>query len=200
MDTLVLPARSTAGLPPAVVGPNAVIQLAAALREAGGEAAALDVFSVANAIDVLDEPPGEMVDERIPRRLFAAVLALWPSGEAAALLHDAGERTADYLLANRIPRPAQALLKILPEALASRALLAAIGRNAWTFAGSGRCTTSHRGKAVIEIKDNPLATPHCSWHAGVFERLFGVLVHTRPEVSHPSCCAAGDPVCRFEIA
>jgi divinyl protochlorophyllide a 8-vinyl-reductase len=182
------------------VGPNAVIQLAAALRATGGEAAALDVFSVAGVIDALDEPPGEMVDEAIPRRLFAAVLSLWPAAEAAAVLHDAGLRTAGYLLANRIPRPAQAILKLMPAPLASRALLAAVAKNAWTFAGSGTCTTSHPRAAVIEIKDNPLAVPHCSWHAGVFEGLFGALVRARPVIRHPSCCAAGDPVCRFEIA
>jgi divinyl protochlorophyllide a 8-vinyl-reductase len=183
-----------------VVGPNAVIQLAAALRARGGDAAALDVFAYAHAIEVLDEPPGEMVDERIPRRLFGAVIALYRAEEAAAVLQDAGERTADYLLANRIPGPAQAVLKVLPRPLASRALLAAIGKNAWTFAGSGRCTTSHPGRAVIEINDNPLATPHCAWHAGVFGRLFGALVTPHPTIRHPSCCAAGDPVCRFEIA
>jgi len=199
MATLALAAPGHSARP-AVVGPNAVIQLAAALRAAAGEGATLDVFSVANAVHVLDEPPGEMVDEAIPRRLFAATLSLLPGDEAAAILRDAGTRTADYLLANRIPRPVQALLKVMPDPLAARLLLAAIGKNAWTFAGSGTCTTSHPGRAVIEIKDNPLATPHCSWHAGVFARLFGALVHARPAIRHPSCCAAGDPVCRFEIA
>jgi divinyl protochlorophyllide a 8-vinyl-reductase len=140
-----------------------------------------------------------MVDERIPRRLFAALTTMWPRAEASAVLHDAGRRTADYLLANRIPGPAQRVLRLLPAPLASRALLAAIGKNAWTFAGSGACTTSHPGKAVIEIKDNPLAVPDCPWHAGVFEGLFSALVHARPVVAHPRCCAAGDTVCRFEI-
>lgn len=199
MSTLALHAGHYPGRA-AVVGPNAVIQLAAALRAAAGEGTTLDVFATAHAVDVLDEPPGEMVDERIPRRLFAATLSLLPACEAAAILHDAGRRTADYLLANRIPRPVQRLLRILPDPFAARLLLAAIARNAWTFAGSGSCATSHHGRAVIEIKDNPLATPHCSWHAGVFERLFGVLVHEAPAIRHPSCCAAGDPVCRFEIA
>jgi len=184
---------------PAMVGPNAVIQLAKALRTAGGEAAALDVFCLAHATAALVDPPDAMVDERIPRRLFSALVTAWPRQEAADVLRDAGRRTAWYLLANRIPAPAQRLLRVLPAPLASRALLSAIARNAWTFAGSGHCTTSHRGRAVIEIKDNPLAVPDCPWHAGVFEGLFGALVHPRPTVAHPYCCAKGDTLCRFEI-
>ena len=132
MDTLTPPARMhgaaphAAPTPDAVVGPNAVVQLAAALRAAGGEAAALSAFDAACADGLLDTPPDAMVDEGIPRRLFAVVTDTWPAVEAAAILGDAGERTADYLLANRIPRTAQTLLRRLPAPLSARALLAAI--------------------------------------------------------------------------
>jgi divinyl protochlorophyllide a 8-vinyl-reductase len=52
---------------------------------------------------------------------------------AAEVARDAGLRTADYLLANRIPKPVQVLLKHLPAPLAARVLLSAIRRHAWTF-------------------------------------------------------------------
>jgi divinyl protochlorophyllide a 8-vinyl-reductase len=44
---------------------------------------------------------------------------------------DAGHRTADYRLANRIPGPVQWALKPLPPALASRILLSAIAKHAF---------------------------------------------------------------------
>ena len=75
------------------------------------------------------------------------------------------------------------MLEALPASLASRQLLSAIARHAWTFAGSGRYA----------------AGPVCHWHAGVFETLFRTLVHPRSRARETACCAAGAPACRFEI-
>ena len=114
---------------------------------------------------------------------------------------EAGTRTAAYVLANRIPKAAQALLKSLPAPLAGPLLLKAIARNAWTFAGSGRVRTAARGRRfVVEIAANPLAMPGCVWHLAVFEGLFSALVAPRVSVSHPLCCHDGAALCRFEIA
>ncbi len=192
------------------VGPNAVIQLAGALRDSLGAQAARELFGNAGLQRFLIEPPGEMVDEVLAARLFGCVFADLPAVTAAAVAAEAGTRTADYILANRIPTPAQSVLRALPPALAGPLLLAAIAKNAWTFAGSGTLRTDNaRGRSgsgksgplwVIEITDNPLAMPGCAWHSAVFRRLFEVLVDPAVAVCHPACCHAGAEACRFEIA
>ena len=195
--------------PASRVGPNAVIQLAGALRDRLGQQAAEDLFRHAGLPHFLIEPPGNMVDEALAARLFECLFARLPATTAAVIAAEAGTRTADYILANRIPTLAQRVLSALPPALAGPLLLAAIAKNAWTFAGSGRVRTdSIRGKGasstsgplwVIEITDNPLAMPGCVWHSAVFRRLFETLVSPAIAVRHPDCCHAGAPCCRFEI-
>ncbi len=182
------------------VGPNAVIQLERALTDLYGRSVALRVFDAAGFRLLLDAPPEELIDETVPAALFHAVLRELPAGDATRALRTAGEWTADYVLANRIPGPARMLLRLLPARRAGPLLLQAIERHAWTFAGSGACRSGTRPGYVIEIAGNPLATPGCDWHQAVFARLFGVLVARGTRVSHPQCCAAGASVCRFEIA
>jgi len=199
-----------ANQPASRVGPNAVIQLAGALRDRLGQHATEDLFRHAGLQHFLIDPPGGMVAERLAARLFECLFADLPAATAAAVAAEAGTRTADYILANRIPTLAQSVLRALPPALAGPLLLAAIAKNAWTFAGSGRVRIdSARGKSgnsrggpcwVIEIADNPLAMPGCAWHGAVFRRLFEVLVSPAVAVRHPACCHAGAVACRFEIA
>lgn len=197
-DELTRPAEADAGEPR--VGPNAITQIAAALRAEHGEAEARRVFDAAGLIPLLDSPPAAMTRQSAAAALHGALREAMPEDEADRIAALAGARTADYLLANRIPRPAQWLLKALPARLAAPVLLTAIRRNAWTFAGSGKVSTRHGGgRAVIEILDNPLATPGCPWHQAVFARLFRTLVAPRAEVSHPACCARGALFCRYEI-
>lgn len=179
---------------PALVGPNAVIQVAAALRALRGEAAAAQVFAAAGLSQMLAAPPQSMTEERAVAALHRAVAEMAP--EAAG---EAGARTADYLLANRIPAPAQRLLRALPRPLAARLLLAAIRRNAWTFAGSGAVSVAGWGRPVIAIADNPLSVPGCPWHRGVFQRLFRALVDPGATVRVTACCAEGAAACRFEV-
>jgi len=184
---------------PGRVGPNAVIRLGEALRDRHGEARASAVFDRAGLGSILVEPPAEMVDERAAAGLFDALFAALPGDEAVAIAADAGKRTADYVLAHRIPRPAQAVLRILPPPLAARMLLRAIASSAWTFAGSGVFRARAGSPNVVEIAANPLAMPGCAWHVAVFERLFRALVSPRSTVRHTRCCDAGAPACRFEI-
>jgi len=182
------------------VGPNAILQVAAALRAAGGEAEARRVFEAAGLLPLLAAPPTAMTRQSAAAALHLALRDALPEAAAERIQADAGRRTADYLLANRIPRPAQWLLKALPGRLAAPILLKSIRANAWTFAGSGRVTAAWDGRrARIEILDNPLATPGCPWHVAVFERLFRNLVDARTQVAHPACCARGALHCRFEI-
>lgn len=176
-----------------------MIQLEAALRARLGEPAVRSVFLRAGHPNLLRTAPAEMVDELTARELFDATCELLPAGVASEVLADAGRRTAEYLLENRIPRPAQALLKALPPFVSGRLLLAAIRRNAWTFAGSGVFSARAGRPSVIEIAGNPLAVPGCVWHVAVIERLFRALVAPQTDVGHPRCCRAGEPACRFEI-
>ncbi|MEO0821052.1 MAG: bacteriochlorophyll 4-vinyl reductase, partial [Pseudomonadota bacterium] len=186
----------------ALVGPNAVLQTAQALRAHGGEALAARIFAEAGLPALLAAPPEGMVPERVAADLHRALAASLPEAEAQAVARDAGRRTADYLLAHRIPRPAQWLLRALPGRLAARLLLAAIGRHAWTFAGSGRFegALGREGLVRIAIHANPLALPGGPWHAAVFERLFRALVSRESRVRSVASCADGHPACRFEIS
>lgn len=182
------------------VGPNAVLQLAAALRAAGGEAQARRVFAAADLLPLLATPPERMVDQRVATRLNGALRETLPRGAAERIAVDAGRRTADYLLAHRIPRPARWAMRALPPRPAARLLLRAMTANAWTYAGTGRVRAHAGDPCVLEIRGNPLAQPGgCPWHRGVIERLFRALVFSDAELRHTSCCADGACACRFEI-
>nr|AAP73429.1 4-vinyl protochlorophyllide reductase [Rubrivivax gelatinosus] len=98
-----------------------------------------------------------MVDEAEVRRLHGVLRESLGPAAAREIAHAAGVRTADYLLARRIPKPVQALLKVLPAPLAARVLLTAIGRNSWTFAGSGQFSYVFGRPCVLTIRDNPLS-------------------------------------------
>jgi divinyl protochlorophyllide a 8-vinyl-reductase len=183
----------------AKVGPNAVTQVAAALRAAGGDALAQHVFDAAQLTNALAAPPEKMIDQGLAARLHDTVRLTLPAKDAAQIAADAGTRTADYLLANRIPKPAQWAMKVLPTRLSARILLKAMASNAWTYAGTGRVRIHAGDPCVLEIVDNPLAQPDCHWHVAVFERLFRALVAKGAVVRHTSCCAEGALACRFEI-
>mgnify|MGYP006273324255 CR=1 FL=1 len=181
------------------IGPNAVLQTAAALRAMGGEALAARVFGGAGLGAHLDAPPASMVDERVVARLFDRLGEALAPEAAAAIARDSGRRTAAYILANRIPRPAQRVLRLLPRGPSARLLLMAIRKNGWTFAGSGRVATRAGRPCRIEIADNPIAVPGCVWHVAVFEGPFRALVSPGTTVRETACCARGAPACRFEL-
>jgi divinyl protochlorophyllide a 8-vinyl-reductase len=154
----------------------------------------------------LQHPPAAMVDEGEVIRLHLALRDALGDATAEALGQEAGRRTADYLLAHRIPRPVQWLLRALPARLAAALLLRAIRRHAWTFAGSGRFSATAAGsRVVLSLANNPLCRgltldePGCRYYAGTFERLFQVLVHRQARVVETCCEACGASHCRFEV-
>ncbi len=188
----------------ALIGPNAVSQLRAALLDVR---AGRLVFEQAFCPDWWDSPPGRMVPEQKVARLHRTLRATLSTEMARQVMADAGRRTADYLLQARIPRLFQALLRWLPAPFAARLLLRAIASHAWTFAGSGRFSATVEGRrATIEIAANPLAAgessdaPICAWHGAVFQRLFSRLVCEGAEVREVACRACGGRVCRFEVS
>ncbi len=187
------------------IGPNAITRVADVLQARIGADDTSALFEHAGLAGYLLRPPQSMVDETEVRRLHGVLREDLGEAEARAVAHDAGLRTADYLLANRIPKPVQMLLKRLPARLAARVLLAAISRHAWTFAGSGRFAARVGRPVVLTLRNNPLcrslvtAAPACDYYAATFERLFRSLVHPRAEVREITCEACGDFECRFEI-
>jgi divinyl protochlorophyllide a 8-vinyl-reductase len=190
----------------AEIGPNAVTQLIAALAESAPMRQTASLFATAGVSDWLGAPPERMVDERPVARLHQTVRGTLAADQAVALLQRAGRLTADYLLHNRIPRPAQLLLKMLPRAWAARLLVTAIAAHAWTFVGSGQFSAGVRGRMVtIEIANNPLCAgesstlPVCVWHEAVLQRLFSLLVSRHTQVRETDCAAQQGDVCRFEV-
>lgn len=183
-----------------VIGPNTVLQTEAALTEAGGPALARRVFARAGLGDLLARRPEAMIDEALAKALFDALFAELPADAARDVAGRAGRLTGAYILAHRIPKPAQAVLKLLPARLAGPMLLKSIARHAWTFAGSGVCTVDTGPPVRLSITGNPIAMPGCVWHAGVLEVLFQTLVSSRARVRHTRCEHAGAQSCTFEVA
>jgi divinyl protochlorophyllide a 8-vinyl-reductase len=181
------------------VGPNAITQLAGVLSAFGGQPALQLVFNAAGLAHYVAAGPEAMIPQREAIAAHRALYAALPH-VAEALAYEAGLRTGDYLLAHRIPKLAQALLKLLPRAAAAAVLLKAIAAHAWTFAGSGRFSARRlTGGCVIEIAANPLATNPCAWHRGVFTRLFRALISPQARVTETACCGDGAPACVFEV-
>jgi len=183
------------------IGPNAVIQIAAATDRLDRDATRR-LFRAAGLQRYLDQPPAAMIPAAEAAALHRALSRVFDTAAARAIARDAGRRTADYLLANRIPKLAQRVLHLLPATLASRILLRAIARNAWTFTGGGSFAWTPGHPAVIELRGTPIARASgfgCDYYAATFERLFRVLVHRDAVVAETACEGAGDPSCRFEL-
>ncbi len=184
-----------------LIGPNAVLQLVPVIERAGGR----DLRDRLLAAAGIAEMPSEagLMPEMPAARLHRALREVTPD-LAPALSREAGRRTAGYILRHRIPAPAQWLLRALPAPLAAPLLARAIERHAWTFAGSGRFRRD--GATGFEIADNPMVAgevsdrPLCHWHAAVFETLYRRLVSPAATCREVACCAAGSPVCRFDLA
>jgi divinyl protochlorophyllide a 8-vinyl-reductase len=181
------------------VGPNAILQTLEALQALAGPQALTRVCAAAGMPGLPDDPPAAMIPAQDALRLHRAVAETLPASLAEAVARDAGRRTGDYILAHRIPAPARGLLWLMPGRLAGPALLTAIGRHAWTFAGAAEVTCLRRPELELVIRDNPLALPGCPWHRAVLARLFQRLVDPGMTVAHTACCAVGDPVCRFVL-
>lgn len=185
---------------PGLIGPNAVLQLLPVL----------DGITPGLAADLLRRaglrgPPCDhgLMAEGPAAALHREVRASRP--DAVEILSRAGQGTAAYILANRIPAAAKTALRCLPAALAARLLSRAIARHAWTFAGSGRfCVTGHH-PLTFDLADNPLIRgehgpdPLCHWHAAVFTGLFRALVSPDARFAETACAAQGARACRFVL-
>jgi divinyl protochlorophyllide a 8-vinyl-reductase len=146
-----------------------------------------------------------MIPDGDVARLHRAALEELGHDPAQDVGREAGRRTAEYLLANRIPRAAQAVLKALPARLALALLLRAIAKHAWTFAGAGRFAYAAGRVTTLTIEGGPVARqircdgPACAFYAETFQTLFRAVVSPRAVVSEVECEAAGATACRFEV-
>ena len=195
----------TAGPAIGRVGPNAILQLDVALARLAGGRTRDRVFARAGLLHHLANPPGHMVDEADVSAAYAALHAELGADGASAAARLAGKLTGDYLLARRIPEAARRLLAALPKPLAARALALAIGKNAWTFVGSGRMRLKLGRRIAFVLERCPLARdvraehPACDAYAATFERLYEVLVDPAARVVETACASAGAGACVFEV-
>ncbi len=196
------PSRTT---PPARIGPNAIIRLGEALEQHFGRDRLIQVFTTADLGQYIDAPPHDMVDEEEVSRLHHALRATMPGDAAAEVSQLAGSLTADYLLAHRIPRGAQRVLRALPASLAARALLSAIAQHSWTFSGSGIFTCKRAHPVEISItgcpicRDSASTGPVCHYYTATFHRLFATLVSSAARVVEIRCQANHCPSCTFQV-
>lgn len=184
------------------IGPNAILQLVEPVENTLGQDAMRRLLATAHA----SLPDGkDMVDESDVALIHQALYRLYPE-QAQDIARTAGEGTARYICANRIPAPARLILRLAPAKAGERLLTRAIAEHAWTFCGSGYLEV-HFGHTIrFELHNNPMQygvhskVPMCSWHAAVFQELFSSLLRRPYAASETSCCAMGSAVCSFEVA
>jgi divinyl protochlorophyllide a 8-vinyl-reductase len=189
---------------PGRIGPNAVIQTVRALEERCGSAEAARMLAGRPA-RWLAERPSAMVDERDFRDLVEAIGAAMPADEASAVLYRSGRLTGEYVLANRIPRIAQTLIRALRRGPGPAILLRAIGANAGTFGESGSYAYTAGGTPRVQIA-NPvlsaspeLAAAVCAYNRGAFEALFRGLIDAQASIVEEHCQATGGNTCTYRI-
>jgi divinyl protochlorophyllide a 8-vinyl-reductase len=189
----------------ALIGPNAIIQMAEALCARIGLEQTRALMDAVGQGAYLGQPPKSMVPQSEVAALHTQVFQALDLAAFRLVSADAGRRTGDYLLANRIPKPVQWLLKRLPDRMAARILTRAIAKHSWTFAGSGVFSFGWQPQLVYSIKGNPITAalhtqvPVCDYYAATFERIFRVLVNDEWRAVEYACEATGSEACLFEI-
>ncbi|NTV99896.1 MAG: bacteriochlorophyll 4-vinyl reductase [Oscillochloris sp.] len=188
----------------AKIGPNSIIQTIAALREAYAPDELPDLLA-GGAEQYLSQLPHEMIPESQFHALVELLTARLGVERAGAILYRSGERTADYVRANRIPAPIRTLLGLLPGPLSLRILLPAISKHAWTFAGSGQFTFSLGWMPTVSIgkpadrDTSGIAAVLCRYYCGAFTQMFRRLVSQRIVLQETSCQARGGNACVYQI-
>lgn len=188
---------------PALIGPNALWQLLPVLDRVGGRDLRDCLLAEAGIFHLPDRDSG-LIEETPVARLHQVMRRDLPD-LAPRLAWEAGKRTGDYILVNRIPRGAHGMLRVLPGWLGAPLLARAIAKHSWTFAGSGQFRVIGMHPPVFDLADNPVVRgersplPLCHWHAAVFERLFSRLLRADWRCVETTCCAMGAPACRFEM-
>lgn len=187
------------------IGPNAITRMAEAIEGTHGTGPLKQVFDGAGLLGYLHQSPGAMVPEQEVVHLHRSCRQVLGAERARALGAQAGRLTGEYLLGNRIPAAARWMLRRLPAGLAARALLAAVARHTWTFAGSGEFSARAGHPVRLRMGACPICrgaearVPLCDYYAATFEQLFRALVSPRAQARETACQATGAPACLFEI-
>lgn len=189
---------------PALIGPNAVLQMVDPMSRHLGHDVQHQLFVQAGYSSL---PSGDrMIAEDSVADLHQLLMRVADVATSAQIATEAGEATGRYILANRIPALAKRLLSILPSSIAGQLLSHAIEKHAWTFAGSGHFRIVSHRPLILSIGHNPLAgecdseLPQCHWHSAVFSTLFNTLAGNCWQVTETLCCGMGDEECRFIIS
>ena len=178
--------------------------MVAVLRARFGTARATAMLAQATG-RALEDMPTQMVDESEVRALVQTCLNTLGHRHTQAVLREAGQRTADYLRAHRIPRPVQWLVRILPARLGFVLLTRAMARHAWTFVGSGSFRVARPDPPELSIENCPLCrglhleSPVCDFYTGTFERLLAVLERRDTCVAQVESAASGGVSCRYVV-
>jgi divinyl protochlorophyllide a 8-vinyl-reductase len=183
------------------IGPNAIIQPVATLRDRYGKAEADAILERGGQAHLCTQLPEHMVEEGEFHTLARALLAELGPEPTHSLLYEAGERTARYLLQHRIPRPFQALVVRMPRMLGLRLLMWAIGKHAWTFVGSGqfRFVVQQQQPTIHLNVSYPSVPAVASFYGGTFAQLIQVLIDPQATVQTSASDAAGTLDCRYKL-
>lgn len=187
------------------IGPNAIIQTATALAERAGATSRDLIFAEAGLGRHLTVMPRAMVDEADVAALYRVIAERLGIDAMKAVGWRAGELTGAYLLANRIPAFARAILPWLPRRLALTLLMSAISRHSWTFAGSGEFSCRLGETARLTIAGGPFGRvfrqdmPVCDFYRATFETIMRRLISPRIRVVETACEAMGAPACEFTL-
>lgn len=161
----------------ALIGPNAVLKAVEVMEERLGHA---ETAAILIDAQIARLPSGEHMIPEVEALRLHRWLALHDPLEAFVIAEEAGARTADYIIANRIPRAVVWLLRHLPAALAAPLLMAAIRKHAWTFVGGGAFVATSAWAFTIDRSRAADSVPPPDslfhWYAAVFTRLYRQLV------------------------
>ena len=188
------------------IGPNSIIQTVGAIEEERGYKATRSFLREIGQDAFAEQLPTTMIDEVAFISLIGAIRTELGVEAAGRILARSGERTADYLLAHRIPAPAHVILPRLPRRLGLNLLLKAISGHAWTFAGTGRFSYTVDAKgAILSLADSPecrgmtAVQPICRYYESCFQALLRPLIDRRLVVREVACAAQGNEACVFEV-
>jgi divinyl protochlorophyllide a 8-vinyl-reductase len=199
IEARILPRRREGAL----IGPNAVLKTVEVMEERLGHAETAAILADAQIARL---PSGEHMIPEIEALRLHRWLALHDPMGAFVIAEEAGARTADYIIANRIPKPVCWLLRHLPAPLAAPVLMAAIRKHAWTFVGAGKFSAADAWHFSIDrsAANDPAIPPDSlfHWYAAVFTKLYRSLVATdctcRILTSDPAASEKATP--RYEIS
>ncbi len=173
-------ADSIENLSQSKIGPNSIIQTAQSLIDHCGIEVKNKLLDQAGLSKYISELPSEMVSETEFHAFVQVLLEDQGKLMTAEILQDSGERTAVYLLKNRIPGFFQTIVKPLPNKLGLKMLLFAISKNAWTFAGSGQFSYHISNESYIKVVVTHSSNAAvANFYFGTFKRLLGELIDSR---------------------